>query len=112
MVHTLFKAVAAQCFEEALSTVPIRIPSLWLSVDRFSITLSPWSRNQTGLPAQMVKQKSACSLILSNLRVPHSPAADYSKVLLPKGQELVSFLVGMQVGTLLVIQHLRVWEMT
>lgn len=76
---------------------------------------SPWVLGveiKQGCLLKIVKQKSACSLILSNLRVPHSPAADYSKVLLLKGQELVSFLVGMQVGTLLVIQHLRVWEMT
>lgn len=75
---------------------------------------SPWVLGVeiTGLPAQMVKQKSTCSLILSNLRVLHSPAADYSKVLLLKGQELVFFIVSVQVGTLLVIQHLRVWEMT
>lgn len=31
--------------EEVLGIVPIKIPSLWLSVDRISITLSHWGKN-------------------------------------------------------------------
>lgn len=41
----LFKAVAAQYSEEVLSTVPIKISSVCLSVDRFFIILSHWSKN-------------------------------------------------------------------